>query len=92
MTNSQLDKLRQAIDAVDQLLLRNLAERMKLVQAIGAYKKQQGLPALQPSRWMNVLTNRLKLAEDIGLSKNFVQEVWETIHEEALRLEEVVAE
>jgi len=46
----QLDELRGKIDQIDEELLRLFAERMEVVIQIAAYKKEQGLPALDKKR------------------------------------------
>ena len=45
-----LAALRKAIDEIDQRMVRNLNERMKLVKEIGLIKLAQGLPSFDPSR------------------------------------------
>jgi chorismate mutase / prephenate dehydratase len=47
---NQLDRLREAIDRIDQQLLRALNERMDLAKEIGRIKVDAGLPPFDPSR------------------------------------------
>jgi len=39
-----LDELRRGIDAVDQQILKLLHERVRLVMAVGEYKRERGIP------------------------------------------------
>ena len=46
----ELGEYRTKIDAIDEQLLRLFAERMDVAADIAAYKKEHGLPVLDPSR------------------------------------------
>jgi 3-dehydroquinate dehydratase I len=46
----RLATLREAIDEIDQRMVWNLNQRMKLVKEIGVIKLAQGLPSFDPSR------------------------------------------
>ena len=46
----ELGEYRTKIDAIDEQLLRLFAERMDVAAGIAAYKKEHGLPVLDPSR------------------------------------------
>jgi chorismate mutase len=45
-----IETLREKIDAVDDQILRDLVQRVKLCRAIGELKKQQGKPVHDISR------------------------------------------
>ncbi len=44
-----LDELRRGIDAVDQQILKLLHERVRLVMAVGEYKRERGIPVYDPA-------------------------------------------
>ena len=46
----ELKEYRQKLDVIDREILSLFTERMKVVSQIGAYKKEQGLPVLDPGR------------------------------------------
>ena len=46
----ELTALRAQMDAIDRRLIEAFQERMTLAAAIGQYKKEHGLPILQPER------------------------------------------
>jgi len=48
--NQQLNYLREKIDHIDQQLLENFAQRFQIVEQIGQYKHQNGLPTLDKNR------------------------------------------
>jgi chorismate mutase-like protein len=83
-----LTNFRNHIDQIDDQLIELLAKRFEIVKQVGAYKKECDLAPLQPGRWQEVLAKRLQKAEEFGLDSEFVVDVWNRIHEYALRLEE----
>lgn len=79
-----LDELRQKIDQIDRQLLETLKSRMKISEAIGKYKYENNITILQTRRYDEVMNNRRKQAEDVGLNPEFVVKVYEHIHEESI--------
>ncbi|MBK3516517.1 bifunctional 3-deoxy-7-phosphoheptulonate synthase/chorismate mutase type II [Carboxylicivirga marina] len=79
-----LDELRQKIDNIDKQLLETLKSRMKISEAIGKYKHENNITILQTRRYDEVMNNRRRQAEDVGLSPEFVVKVYEHIHEESI--------
>lgn len=79
-----LDELRKKIDQIDMHLLETLKSRMKISEAIGKYKHENNITILQTRRYDEVMNNRRKLADEVGLSPEFVVKVYEHIHEESI--------
>lgn len=79
--------LRLRIDELDGQILQLLAERMEIVKKIGAEKKGLGMDALQLERWRIVVEDRLQKGTSLGLSRNFLMNLLQAIHEEALRVQ-----
>lgn len=84
---NNLIKLRQEIDTLDAQIIKSLAQRMRVVQKVGEYKKKRGIPPLDKTRWQKVLKSKLLLAQELGLDQNMVKEIYERIHQAALKLE-----
>lgn len=82
-----LKNLRQQIDDLDKQLLTILKERLQTVAEIGKTKKQLKMPALQPKRWQEVIDSRLQIAQKLGLERNFIKQIFNLIHAEALKIE-----
>ena len=80
-----LEKLRREIDIVDDQILSMLSERMKVVEKIGNIKKQNNITILQPSRWHEVIEHSIKKGEKLGLSKDFIEKYFESMHMESIR-------
>ena len=82
--NSNLENLREQIDAIDHRMLDILARRMKTVRQIGRYKKQNQVSILQMNRWQDILTNRLARGQKLGLDQEFLKKLLELIHKESI--------
>lgn len=90
MADDTLKNLRKEIDQADNQLLHALLRRMDAVQEVGVYKKEHNIPPLDESRWREVLNDKVAKAKDMGLSPEFVEDLYEIIHKHALKLEEDV--
>jgi chorismate mutase len=66
-------------------LLETLAARMELVQQIGLLKKAKGLAVFQPARWDHVIERVHDLARNRGLSEQFLEDIFNRIHQESIR-------
>ncbi|GAA4847235.1 chorismate mutase [Algivirga pacifica] len=84
---NQLDDLRGKIDRIDNEILDALASRMGVVNQIGEYKRDHNLTVFQADRWINVFQSRPGAASDLGLSKEFVEQMFKLIHDESIRLQ-----
>lgn len=79
-----LEILRQKISQLDDEVLQLLSQRMRLVEDIGHYKKENNITILQAGRWAQILENAIKIGEEKGLSKNFIQKYYDAIHIESI--------
>ena len=84
----ELNWLRAEIDDLDEQLWDTIAQRMKVSKRIGKWKKQHGIPPLQPLRYQEILEQRQQWATKNGLSKSFVEQLWNTIHAQSLHMQE----
>ena len=81
----QLTWLRAEIDELDEQLWDTIAARMDVSKRIGEWKKAHGVAPLQPER-VKVIGERLKVTgERLHLSEDFIQKMWDIIHEESLK-------
>lgn len=80
-----IDHLRHQIDDIDEELFQMLAQRMKLAQGIGEYKKRNNIAIVQPSRWNEIVEKATAKARLQGLSDHFVETVLRAIHEESIQ-------
>ena len=84
-TTESLSDLRQQIDEIDEQILQILAKRMRISGEIALYKKTNGLQVLQAGRYDEILTKRSQQGVEMGMSEEFVKEVFESIHAESVR-------
>lgn len=84
-TTENLTLLRQQIDGLDNELLEILARRMQVSRDIGQYKKEHRMPVLQASRYDSIMQRRVRQAEEMGMSAEFMRAVLSAIHEESVR-------
>jgi chorismate mutase len=88
---TMLQMLRREIDKMDAELLDILSKRMKIVDEIGQYKKENNITILQKQRWSEIFFDRLNLGSRIGLRHEFLLQFLQLIHEESiLRQEEIM--
>jgi chorismate mutase len=80
-----MTQLRGQVDEIDKSLLLLLARRMQVVQQIGAYKKENNIPLLQPGRWQELLQTVVEKGEQLDLSAACIEKIFTTIHEESIR-------
>ncbi|MDE5969389.1 MAG: bifunctional 3-deoxy-7-phosphoheptulonate synthase/chorismate mutase type II [Muribaculaceae bacterium] len=85
ITTENLAMLRQQIDEADNELLEILSKRMRICREIGQYKKEHGMTVLQSNRYDEIMQSRVKLAEEMGMSGDFMKVVLISIHEESVR-------
>ncbi len=79
-----LAELRDQIDKLDDRLINLIEDRMRVVDKIGIYKKENNITILQNKRWDDMLRSRLKLGERKGLSDDFINKIFMAIHQESI--------
>lgn len=84
-STENLSILRQQIDRLDNELIEILGKRMEVSRDIGQYKKEHRMQILQTSRYDDILNTRVKLAQQMGMSGEFMRTVYSAIHEESVR-------
>ncbi len=82
---SKLAELRNEIDKIDWALLDILAQRMRIVDEIGAFKKEKNITILQIKRWRSIIKSRLENGNDLGLSREFLMDLLELVHRESIQ-------
>ena len=79
-----LEKLREQINHVDDELMDLLAQRMRIAERIGEYKRNNGVTILQTNRWNSILDKAFGKADKIGLSREFVTRNLDAVHMESI--------
>ena len=84
---NQLELLRNRIDALDRELLETLSARMEIARQIGLYKKENNVTAFQVGRFSELMERRIKLGESLNLNPHLVQQLFQHIHEDSVRMQ-----
>jgi len=81
----KLAELRKQIDKLDDAILQQIGDRMKIATKIGEYKRDNSVTILQVGRWDEIVEKRLQLAKALSLSDDFAAKFLELIHLESIR-------
>jgi chorismate mutase-like protein len=84
---AELEDLRRDIDRVDEVIVRLLNERARVVCEIGRLKKETGEPIYQPAREKNVIEHVRGIAVEGPLGPDAIARLFERIIDEARTLE-----
>ncbi len=80
-----LTDLRSQIDEIDDKIIEILAKRMRISKEIAEFKKEHDMPVLQAGRYDEILTQRSQQGAALGMSEEFIKEVFEAVHGESVR-------
>jgi len=81
----KLAELRRKIDAIDDILIQKLGERMAIVEKIGLYKRDNKVTILQVNRWDEILQKGSAFARAVKLDLGFTEKFLELVHGESIR-------
>ena len=76
MKKTSITELRSEIDAVDEKLIKLLAERQRLVEAVIAVKHRDGIAARVPARVDYVIDRARVLARAHHLDPALAESIW----------------
>jgi chorismate mutase len=77
-------ELRSEIDKLDDRIIDIFEQRMKIADQIGHYKKDNNVAIFQSKRWDNIISKRLEMGLEMGLSNEFITRVFRAIHQESI--------
>lgn len=81
----RLQQLRDQIDQLDEEIAQKLSARMEIAARIGDHKHAHNVAIVQPERWERIMARQLRAAQQLGLSRTFVEEFMDAIHHESIR-------
>ena len=87
MTEDKLENLRKEIDVIDNEIVKLFAKRFEVVKQIGVFKKENKIDVVDDKRFQKVLEKVENLAGKNGISKKFIHEIYEQIHDYSCDLE-----
>ena len=87
MTENKLEEYRKQIDKIDKKLVELFVERFEIVKQIGKFKKENNIPVVDNNRFQKVLEKVENIAEKQGVSKDFINDIYNIIHKYSCELE-----
>jgi chorismate mutase len=87
--NSQhtLETLREEMDSADNALLEAIDKRIEITRKLGDYKKSHNMTILQVNRWQQLLEDRLRQAQHLGLDKKLVKDIYQILHNQSVKIQ-----
>ncbi|PLW79802.1 hypothetical protein C0585_05670 [Candidatus Woesearchaeota archaeon] len=86
----ELIEIREHLDRLDTALLYILAERMTFIPKVAKYKDENNLERYQPEREKEIIEAKRELAQKLGVNPDLAQKIFETIIEDAHRIEKKI--
>jgi isochorismate pyruvate lyase len=83
-----LAPLRQKIDALDEALVKLVAQRFKVVDQVIEIKRNANVPASIPERIEQVVQNTIKKSKDSGVPEVTIERLWRLLIAETIAYEE----
>ncbi|AQX06054.1 bifunctional 3-deoxy-7-phosphoheptulonate synthase/chorismate mutase type II [Elizabethkingia meningoseptica] len=80
----EMGKHRTLISDIDFQLIGLLSQRMKVSEKIGTLKKENNIAIFQPDRWKVIAEYAAQKADETGMSREFIEKVFNAIHEESI--------
>lgn len=85
VTTEGITLLRKQVDELDNELMNLLSKRMRVCREIGQYKKEHNMTVFQTNRYSEILDKRGAQGALLGMSPEFIAQVFEHVHEESVR-------
>ena len=86
----EIEEIRSKLDKIDKELVRLIAERVALIPAIGEYKKKNNLPMHNPEREKQIFESKRKIAEELCVNPDLVEDIFKRLIRESYRIEEEI--
>lgn len=80
-----IEDMREKVSTLDDHLFELLSERMKISREIGKLKRENNITILQHEHWKKLIDNRLERSDEFELTKQFVRQLMDAIHQESIR-------
>ncbi|NOT75848.1 MAG: bifunctional 3-deoxy-7-phosphoheptulonate synthase/chorismate mutase type II [Cyclobacteriaceae bacterium] len=82
-----LSLLREQIDQLDDEIMQKMANRMKVSEKIGQYKRENNVTILQVNRWEEIVQTRAALGKAMGLDEGFTRDLLRLVHHESIQVQ-----
>ncbi|MBL3671467.1 chorismate mutase family protein [Streptomyces sp. M2CJ-2] len=85
-----IEDLRAELDAIDRQFLEALRARIEKCVEIGHFKREHGVPMMQPQRIGVVQERAARYGAEHSISQEFLRDLYDLIIAETCRVEDVV--
>ncbi|MCL5410925.1 MAG: chorismate mutase [Patescibacteria group bacterium] len=82
-----IENYRKKIDEIDFRIIELLAQRMKIVEEIGGWKRENKISFFDQERYAKMIECRVAFAQELGLDEDFVKNIFQIIHKASLECE-----
>ncbi len=82
---NKIEQFRHRIDSIDQQIIELLGQRMRIVEEIGEYKKNNNVTVFQLRRWEDMLQSRIDCGKKVGLDQEYIKNLLQLVHNESIR-------
>lgn len=83
----ELKEIREHLDRLDRALVVILSERMSFIPHVARYKLENNVDRYQPDREKEIIVAKRKIAEDLGVNPDLIEDILKRIIEDAHRIE-----
>lgn len=80
-----IEQTRNQIDSIDAQILELLSNRMRMVEQIGEYKRDNNVTVIQRTRWERISQSRTELGKQLGLSEEYIKSLLQLVHKESIK-------
>ena len=87
-SQKNLAPLRQKIDALDEELVKLIAQRFRVVDQVIEIKRNSNVPASIPERIEQVVQNAIEKSKDSGVPEVTIERLWRLLIAETIAYEE----
>ena len=88
----KLRDLRTHIDHIDHEIIDKLKERFAHVDTIGKIKQEDHITVFQMARWFDLISDRKKAGEAVGLDPDLLYELFSVIHKFSVKRQTTIAQ
>ena len=87
---ADLEQYRAQLKEIDKELIGLLDDRMSISKSIGKLKFKNEIDIEQVDFWEESSENRMKMIDDLNISRAFAEEIFEIIHKESINVQHEV--
>ena len=80
-----IDEIRAKVADLDDRMFDLLKKRMQYSDVVGQLKRENNITILQQEHWNAIINKRLEKSEDYNLTRKFVRQIMDAIHQESIR-------